>query len=109
MGKITLINSDLVSLMVQVGTLQRTLKNIDKSITGLSETVALKHRESASSDFVSKRPMLFCSKTKFITWMDQQCQTLVYHARGLEGYGEELEKEFEEGELKNDEFSSGIE
>ena len=91
-------NNDLLTLIGQVNQLNLVLKDMGECISRLSETIALKHRESASSDFVSKRPMLFCSKTQFITWMDKKCQSLAWHARDLEGYGEELEKEFEEGE-----------
>ena len=91
-------NNDLVTLIGQVNQLNLILKNMGECIARLSETIALKHKDSTSSDYISKHATLFCSKTKFIEWMDKKCQSLVYHARDLEGYGEELEKEFEEGE-----------
>ena len=94
MGKITLTNSDLVTLIGQVNQLNLVLENMGECIGRLSETI----KESRTGYTISY-PM-FCNKTKFITWMDKKCQSLAWHARDLEGCGEELEKEFEEGERK---------
>ena len=65
-------------------------------IGSLSETI-----KESRTGFTISYPM-FCNKTKYITWIDKKCQSLAWHARDLEGYGQQLEKEFEEGENENE-------
>ena len=90
-------NNDLLTLIDQVNQLQRTLKNMGECIGSLSETIALNVKESGAVH-IQQYPMLFCNKTKYITWLGKKCYTLGYHARDFEEYSQQLEKEFEEGE-----------
>ena len=85
-------NSDLVTLIGQVNQLNLILEDMGECISRLSETI-----KESRTGFTLSYPM-FCNKTKYITWLGEMCYTLGYHARDLEGYGQQLEKEFEEGE-----------
>ncbi len=84
-------NSDLVTLIDQVNQLNLILEDMGECIGSLSETI-----KESRAGFTLKYPM-FCNKTKHITWIDEKCQSLAWHARDLQGYSQQLEKEFEEG------------